>query len=255
MTAVDTAPTVGGNRREGRRLARRAALRGAAFAIVVRDGIPALTMQAVADRVGCSVGTVYSHYASKGALVADLQDVSVRRMARSFVAVQARSHRALSDRAALDRERAVCDLALFGEFFVAGWDAFPEESHMLFSVLAEPSRIVPPSELGRVVGSTLALLGLGHEIVVAATEAGVIDAAPSMDRVVIGASAMLGVLLTSHLAHLDATAFDHRRLARTTWADLLRGWGMGAADQAVAAEHVRALAAAGPMAPDPGDEW
>lgn len=254
MTAVDTVPSVGGDRRESRRLARRAALRGAAFAIVARDGIPALTMQAVADRVGCSVGTVYSHYPSKGALIADLQDVSVQRMTRSLVAVRARSLELLAERAATDRDRAACDLALFGEFFVACWDAFPEESHMLFSVLAERREVVPPTELGRVVGSTLALLALGNEVVVAAVAAEVIDDAPAMDRVVIGASAMLGVLLTSHLSHLDTNAFDHRRLARTTWADLLRGWGMSPADHAHAADHVRALAAAGPMAPDPGDE-
>ena len=254
MTAVDTGPAVGGDRREERRLARRAALLGAAFGIVNREGIPGLTMQAVADRVGCSVGTVYTHFSSKGVLLADLQDVSVRRITRSFVAVRARSHGLLDDAEASERERAAADLLLFGEFFVACWDAFPEESHMLFSVLAERGVIVPADELDRVIDSTLGLLGLGFEIIEQAAVHDVIGHGPAMDRVVMGASAMLGVLLTSHLGHLDANAFDHRRLARTTWADLVAGWGLSAADEAPALAHLAALAAAGPVAPDPGDD-
>lgn len=254
MTAVDTVPAVGGDRREGRRLARRAALRGAAFGIVERDGLHALTIKAVADRVGCSVGTVYTHFDSKGALVADLQDVSVQRITRSFVAVQARSRDVLDAIDAGERERAAAGLALFGEFFVACWDALPEESHMLFSVLAERAEVIPVAELDRVVGSTLSLLALGHEIVENAAALEVIGHGAAMDRVVMGASAMLGVLLTSHLSHLDANAFDHRRLARTTWSDMLRGWGLGPDAEAFGEAHMTELAATGPIAPDPGND-
>ncbi len=248
---MQTLPAVGGDRREMRRLARRSALMGAAMGIVARDGIPGLTMQAVADRVGCSVGTVYTHFSSKGVLIADLQDVSVQRIIRSFLAVRSRSHDLAEDRGATDRDRAVADLVLFGEFFIAAWDAFPEESHMLFSVLSERGEIVPPPELDRVLGSTLTLLALGQEVLEAAISADVVTDGPVADRVIMGAAALLGVLLISHLGHLDRSAFDHRRLTRTTWTDLLRGWGMGPADEAWGAEHVRLLAETGPIAPDP----
>lgn len=234
-----------------RRRARRDALLGAARGIVARDGVPGLTMQAVADRVGCSVGTVYNFYSSKGVLIADLQDESVQRILRSIVLLRERNHRALDAAQATDRDRACADLYLFGEFFVACWDTFPEESHMLFSVLAERGEIVPPAELARVLGGTFGLLALGREILDAAVAADVLEDGPAMDRVVMSASALLGVLLTSHLSHLDAQAFDHRRLTVTTWRALLRGWGMGPADQAWAEGHMEVLAAAGPMAPDP----
>jgi AcrR family transcriptional regulator len=234
-----------------RRLARRSALLGAAMGIVAREGIHGLTMQAVADRVGCSVGTVYTHFSSKGVLIADLQDVSVRRIIRSFVAVQARCHELAAERGATDRDRAAADLALFGEFFIASWDAFPEESHMLFSVLSERGEIVPVPELDRVLGSTLTLLGLGQEVVQAAIDTEVITDGPVADRVIMGAAALLGVLLISHLGHLDESAFDHRRLTRTTWRDLLQGWGMGPADMAWGSDHVARLAETGPIAPDP----
>lgn len=232
-------------------MARRAALLGAAMGIVDRDGIHGLTMQAVADRVGCSVGTVYTHFSSKGVLIADLQDVSVQRIIRSFVEVRSRSHALAAERHATDRDRAAADLVLFGEFFIAAWDAFPEESHMLFSVLSERGEIVPVPELDRVLGSTLTLLALGQEMVEAAIATEVIDDGPVADRVIMGALALMGVLLISHLSHHDPSAFDHRRLTRSTWRDLLAGWGMGAADEAWGAEHVRLLTEAGPLAPDP----
>lgn len=219
--------------------------------IVARDGIPGLTMQAVADRVGCSVGTVYTHFSSKGVLIADLQDVSVQRIIRSFVAVRSRSHALADERGATDRDRAAADLVLFGEFFIAAWDAFPEESHMLFSVLSERGEIVPLPELDRVLASTLTLLGLGQEVLEAAIATEVVADGPVADRVISGAAALLGVLLISHLGHLDSEAFDHRRLTRAAWSDLLRGWGMGPADQGWGTEHVRLLAEAGPVAPDP----
>lgn len=248
---MDTLPAVGGDRREMRRLARRSALLGAAMGIVAREGIHGLTMQAVADRVGCSVGTVYTHFSSKGVLIADLQDVSVRRIIRSFLEIRGRSHALAAERGASDRDRAAADLILFGEFFIAAWDTFPEESHMLFSVLSERGEIVPKPELDRVLASTLTLLGLGQEVVEAAIATDVLTDGPVADRVIMAASALLGVLLISHLEHLDAGAFDHRRLTRTAWHDLLQGWGMGPADQAWGTEHVRLLADTGPIAPDP----
>lgn len=239
----------GGDRREARRQARRSSLVDAAMGIVARDGIPGLTMQGVADVVGCSIGTVYTHFASKGVLVADLQDHSVRRITRSFVAVRARSGAALEAAGRTATERAAADLVLFGEFVVACWDTLPEESHMLFSVLAERTVVVPADELDRVLGPTLALLAMGREAVAVAATTGAVEDGPAMDRVLIGALALLGVLLTSHVAHVDAEAFDHHRLARTAWKDVLRGWGMapGAYDAALA--HVQALAADGPLAP------
>lgn len=248
---MQSLPAVGGDRREMRRLARRSALMGAAMGIVAREGIPGLTMQAVADRVGCSVGTVYTHFSSKGVLIADLQDVSVQRIIRSFVAVRSRSHDLAAAQGASDRDRAAADLVLFGEFFISAWDAFPEESHMLFSVLSERGEIVPKPELDRVLGSTLSLLALGQEVVEAAIATEVVTDGPVADRVIMGAAALLGVLLISHLGHLDSAAFDHRRLTRTTWSDLLKGWGMGPADEAWGGEHVRRLAETGPIAPDP----
>lgn len=249
MTAVSEHSVTVGDRREIRRRARRGALLGAAQRIVARAGVADLTMQAVADRVGCSVGTVYTHFPSKGALVAELQNEAVHRLVASLQAVRARAHAHYEAGGRSASERAAADLVLFGEFFIAAWDAFPEESHLLFAVLAEREQVVPTDDLGRVFGSTMVLLAMGHDAARDAVEAEVVDPGADMDRVIIAASSMLGVLLTSHLAHIDAGVFDHRRLTRLMWHDLLRGWGMDAADLDAAWKEIEALGASGPLAP------
>lgn len=251
MTAVDSTLPVGGDRREIRRLARRNAMLAAAMEIVTREGIRGLTMQGVSDRVGCSVGTVYTHFASKGVLVADLQEAAVLRISASMTAVRERSDRLLESVGAGERERAAVGLVLFGEFFVACWDTFPEESHLLFSLLAEPDPQVPADELDRTLLPILLLLAAGQEMVQEAEEAGVIEQGATMDRVIAGAATLLGVLLTSHLSHIDAESFDHRRLARSVWRDLTAGWGMSDSDRCAAEGHLADLAAAGTLAPVP----
>lgn len=232
-----------------RREARRSALLSAAMRVVAREGLAALTMQSVADEVGCAIGTIYTHFPSKGHLVADLQNLAVLRLIDSLQQVQERSRLAL-DRAEADApDRAAADLVLYGEFYIAAWDAFPEESHLLFSVMAERDEVVPESELGRVYGTAVVLLVMGREAIDAAVATGALEPGASMDRVVIGAACLLGVLLTSHVGHVDPVTFDHRRLTRAAWHTLLTGWGMTDAVWSAAEAHIDALAAAGPLAP------
>ncbi len=222
--------------------------------IVAREGIGQLTMQGVAEEVGCAVGTVYTHFPSKGALLAELQNDAIRRLVASLQAVQARSEDLLESAGADATARAAADVVLFGEFVIACWDTFPEESHLLLSVLAEPGEVVPPSELGMVFGTTLVLLVMGRDTLEGGVRAGVLDDGPAMDRVLVGAGTLLGVLLTSHVSHIDPVAFDHLRLSRSAWATLLSGWGMAPEVKGAADAHLAALADAGPLAPVP-DAW
>lgn len=218
--------------------------------VVAREGLADLTMQSVADEVGCAIGTIYTHFPSKGHLVADLQNAAVLQLIKSYQRVQARSHEEL-DRTEPDaRQRAAADLVLYGEFYIAAWDAFPEESHLLFSVMAERGEVVPASELGRVFGTAVVLLVMGREAIDAAVETGALEPGASMDRVVIGAACLLGVLLTSQVEHVDPSTFDHRRLTRAAWHTLLAGWGMSDVVWIAAEAHIDTLAESGPLAPD-----
>lgn len=249
MTAVATTMPAGGDRREIRRLARRNAMLAAAMEIVTREGFRGLTMQGVSDRVGCSVGTVYTHFASKGVLVADLQEAAVMRIAEAMTTVRERSSALLDAAGADDRRRAAVGLLLFGELFIWCWDAFPEESHLLFSLLAERDPQVPADELDRTLFPILVLLAAGQDLLRTAEDAAVIEQGSTMDRVIAGAATLLGVLLTSHLGHIDAEDFDHRRLARTVWRDLTRGWGMSEDDRDAAEADLDELASTGVLGP------
>lgn len=219
--------------------------------VVACDGLTALTMQSVADEVGCAIGTIYTHFPSKGHLVADLQNAAVLRLIGSLQDLQERSTTILDLAEVDDLHRSATAVVLYGEFYIAAWDAFPEESHLLFSVMTEKGEVVPASELGRVFGTAVVLLMLGRDTLDAAVEAGAVAPGPSMDRVIIGAACLLGTLLTSHVGHVDPVAFDHRRLTRSAWRTLLDGWGMTDEVWAAAAAHVTAVAEAGPLAADP----
>jgi AcrR family transcriptional regulator len=229
-------------------LARRNALLEEAMRIISVDGVTALNMQHLADGVGVSVGTVYTYFPSKGALLAELQTSAISRIADALRTVRGRSQRLLDAAGAPRAERAAAGVTLFGEFFISAWDALPEESHLLLSFLAEREEITPPEYVGGVAGASVALLAVAHEAFDEATAAGVMDPGPNIDRVTVAAASLLGTLLTSHLSHLDPVTFDHRRLTRMLWHDLLRGWGVSDRDLVKAEVHLAALAEEAPLA-------
>ncbi|MGI9578088.1 MAG: TetR/AcrR family transcriptional regulator, partial [Microthrixaceae bacterium] len=70
-------------RRARNRAARNKQITEAASAILAEGGIEALTMQDVADRVDCAVGTIYTYFSSKSALLSALQLEAIRVLVES----------------------------------------------------------------------------------------------------------------------------------------------------------------------------
>jgi len=246
--APDESPAPGVGRRARNRVERERAYLDAALEIAGRDGLRHLTMARLAAEVDAAVGTVYTYFPSKGALVAELQREAIERLTASFHLVRDRSDAVL---AGWDDPMAVsvARLAVFGHFWVATVDTFPQEAAFLHALISESEQMVPPEELYRVLPAAMALLGEARAAVAAAGALGAIHLDDPMDLVVRWAAALTGALLASNLAPLNPTAFDGRRLARHLQHDLLAGW--GAPDHLVrAAEaHVEALRAAAPLAP------
>ncbi len=71
-------------RRARNRATRLQQLIDAASAIVAEKGLDGLTMQEVAERVDCAVGTIYTYFASKSALLAALQVNAIRVLGESY---------------------------------------------------------------------------------------------------------------------------------------------------------------------------
>ncbi|MCU1378664.1 MAG: Transcriptional regulator, TetR family protein [Acidimicrobiales bacterium] len=252
---VDALPvvveTAAAGRRARNRLERERAYLAAAMDIAGRDGLRALTMQRLADEVDAAVGTVYTYFPAKGALVAELQREAIERLTESYHLIRDRSDAVLSgwdDPAAA----SVARLAVFGRFWVASVDTFPQEAAFLHALISESGQTVPPEEHYRVLPAALTLLDEASGAVVEGRELRAIthlDGDDPMDLVIRWAAALTGVLLTSNLAPLNPKAFDGRRLARILQSDLLRGWGASPERVARAEQHVAALEAGGPLAP------
>src|SRR4029077_19166105 len=68
---------VSDDRRERARDKRRAMFLEAAGRVIDRDGLRGVTIKAVAEQADCAVGTIYTYFPSKAALIAALQAQAV----------------------------------------------------------------------------------------------------------------------------------------------------------------------------------
>ncbi|MEZ5182433.1 MAG: helix-turn-helix domain-containing protein [Acidimicrobiales bacterium] len=237
-----------GVRARNRRQRERAYL-DAAMAIAVADGLDALTMARLAADVHAAVGSVYTYFPSKGALVAELQREAVERLTDSYHLVRDRSDVRL---ASWDDPRSVAlaRVAVFGAFWIASGETHPHEAALLHGLVSVAKVYVPPEERHRVLPASLALLGEAGAVVVGASDSGAIR--PVTDpagAVVRWAAALTGVLLTENLAQVPDYPVEPRALARELLHELLLGWGAEPARVERVEAHLRDLEADGPLAP------
>ena len=99
----------------------------AARQILERDGLDALTMQALANEVGAAVGTIYGYFPSKGALVVELQMQAVSTIISAWRNASTVWSGALSQRGLTGPELALAEVVSFGEFFLAIQEDFALE--------------------------------------------------------------------------------------------------------------------------------
>jgi AcrR family transcriptional regulator len=233
-------------RRERNRLARHAEYLQTALQIATDEGVAAVTMQRLAVEVGAAVGTVYTYFPSKGALVAEVQREAVDRITASYLQLRPR----IDDRVAdLDPSvAALAHLVGFARFCIESVDTLPQEQRLLQQLVFEAEQVVPTEEGARVLPTVLRLLGLAQERFVVAEEVGALEAGDAMDRTIVLAAALNGVLQLSKLGRWDAELLDGARLARRLVDDLLRG--MGAQPSLVSQAHavIDAIARRGPLA-------
>lgn len=242
-----------GRRAQSRLLRHRTYLR-VALEIVTTEGLDALTMQRIAKEAGAAVGTVYTYFPSKAALVAEVQREAIETLGRSYVLLHARLEQALADGDPLPADQqALTRLLAFVRFWIAAFDEYPQEAGLNAMLLAQPS-MMDLEDAARVLPAALRLLDAARSCIVDCTEAGALSAGDAFDRVVTLAAAVTGTVQVQSLRDLDQHLFDGSRLASQLALDLLRGWGAAEPTLVVAVARVEALAAAGPLAPPIPDE-
>ena len=241
------APT---GRRELNRISRTRTFLDTAFRVVMDEGFDALTMQRLADETGAAIGAVYRYFPSKGALVAEVQREAIERLGTSYALIRDRSDRVFEQQHLDAAAMGLARLMLFGRFFIATADTYPQELRLLQMLMGESRSLVPPEEGLRVVPSAMRLLDRARVCLDDAMAAGAIDDRDeSMARVVTWASAVGGVLQLTRLGIYDPELFDGDRLARELTADMLVGWGATRAAVDAASALVDEIAAVGPLAP------
>lgn len=235
-----------GGARERNRLARHHGYLRAALGLVYSEGLHALTMQRLAEVVGASVGSVYTYFPSKGALVAEVQREAIERLA-----VSASLLAADVDRAVEDRHDAVVWLAPvvgFGRFWLAASGTHPQEMRLLLQLLSDSGDTVPETEGHRVVPAAMGFLALAETRIRAAVDVGVLGAGEAWPRTVALGAALTGCLHLGVVEHWDPQLLDPLRAGRTVLDALLCGWGADPADLDAAHTVIDALAARAPLA-------
>jgi AcrR family transcriptional regulator len=244
---------VSDDRRERARAEKRQRFLVAASRVIDRDGLTGLTMQAVADQLDCAVGTIYTYFSSKAALVAALQEDAVHTLVASY-----RSAREVWDEALGEPgpdgdglEADLVHLQAYGAFFCAASVVFRDEFELQRMLLTERPPGVSPHELRQTMPVVLRLAEVPQGLLDAGVAAGTLDDGDNLERVVRWLAALDGVLLLDGLSSVDRHLFRAQHHGRALTADLLTGWGADRADVEVAASHVDRLAALGPLAPPP----
>lgn len=238
----------GPGRREQNRRARERAYLDAAMAIAITDGLRELTMTRLAASVDAAVGTVYTYFPSKGALVAELQREAIERLTASYHLLRDRSEALLvtwDD----PGHAAIARLATFGSFWIATMETFPQESALLHGLISESQILVPPEERHRVIPTALALLDEARQVVAEGRDLGALQPGEPIEAVVRLAAGLTGVLLTRNIGQGSPIIIEPARLATDLQRDLLRGWGAAPEALAAADRHVAVLAGQGPLAP------
>lgn len=243
-------------RRALNRIARHDQLLTAATEIISESGLGGLTMQSVAERVDCAVGTIYTYFASKSALLAELQVEAIKTLSSSVDRSREMWDEEI-EAAGLDpASAALVRMVAFGHLFVAGPELHPREFELLQVHISSRKRELTDEDTPAVVPHALSLLAQLHTLIEDALEAGAlstraelgpVDAQQTLRRTLRWVGGLNGALLvsnaTSDPAWLTEEELDGRRLATALAQDMLLGWGAPPLTLASANEFVRNLAA------------
>jgi AcrR family transcriptional regulator len=229
----------------------------AASEIVSSEGLDGLTMQAVADRVDCAVGTIYTYFASKSSLLTALQIAAIETLGASFRLSRGMWEEELAASELDESTRALVRLLAFGQLFASAPSLHPREFELLQFLLSTPKRTTSDEDARRVLPYALGLINEFRTLIEAAVENDALRPDThqisaedySLGRTIRWAGALNGALLVSNVADVppedgadgpDLAAFarelvDGPTLALLLARDLLAGWG-APADRLEAAE-------------------
>jgi AcrR family transcriptional regulator len=195
------------------------------LAIAAEEGVDALTIGRLASDLDYTPGALYRYFASKDAIVAELQRSVVVYLGRAIarLADRVREH---ADREGLDDED--CALAAVAAAAL-GFADFGRRSPAAFGFLAmylsDPRYRLSIEDAAYVHSATRETLDVLARLFAAAERSGALGPGDEAARALTSWAALQGVMQTRKLARNDPDAVDVNALVRGLVRSLLVGWG------------------------------
>jgi AcrR family transcriptional regulator len=232
------------------RIDRHQELLATALRIVTDEGLPALTMTRLANELEYSVGTVYRHFSSKEALVAEVERAAVDLIGTSFRLSLAHLDELLTTRDVTDPALAsLARVVTAIRFWIGADDVVPQEVHLLRRVFTDPGAWIADAGADRVIPAAVRLLDLARGLLDDAVDTGALREGPSLPRAVTLIAGTTGVLMSNALGPWDDDEIEGRDIAITMADDLLISWGAAVEAMAAVGALVTELDAAGHLTP------
>ena len=221
-----------------------------ALRIVMADGLAGLTMQRLADEIGCGIGSLYRHFPSKDALIAELEREALDVVNTSFQLSQSHLDEVLVARG-IDHPGlvALARTVAATRFWVAAETVFPQEIELSRRMFTDPALHMDEADVARVLPAALRLLDNARQLLENAAEEGALRDGPSIQRAIVLVAGTTGVLMTSGLGRFDEALFDGRALASLMVHDLFLGWGADLDQLTVVEDLISTLAEHGQLIP------
>lgn len=215
---VPETPTRG---RAANRIKKRQEYIDTAIRIVLKGGLEALTMQALAREMGAAVGTAYTYFASKSALVAELQVLAVGRLVDAYNAV---APAWIADLGDLDeRGRAEAGLNALVEFTNRAPIQLRDDTFLQQLLFTDGGRSILPEDQATVIEAAGAWTEIIVKLLADASAAGALSDGDIEDRSVKLVAALNGANLYNNLP--EGSLSDIPAVARGLVVDLLSAWG------------------------------
>jgi AcrR family transcriptional regulator len=197
-----------------------------ALAISAEEGVEALTIGRLAEDLDYTPGALYRYFASKDALVAELQRSVVVFVG---VAIEGAARRASEQAEAEGEGEALLGVAVAGLAFADFARRCPTEFGLLSMYLSDPAYRLPAEEAGYVHAATRDALAVLAALIHRAVSDGALAAGDATRRALTAWAALQGVLQTRKLERNDPGLVAVDAMAIDLLRALLLGWGADAA--------------------------
>jgi AcrR family transcriptional regulator len=191
-----------------------------ALEIVEREGIDALTLQRVGDALDCVAAGVYRYFASKDALVADLQR-------RSLAEVQEALRAAAEDAGQAEGPRVVPLRSLLrtSHAYLRLPTTHPRAWSLVSVLLGDPRSLVSDEQSARTAPLVLAIVAQVVGLFEAAVAAGALSEGDTLERALGLWSALHGALVLGKARRVAPSLPTAEHIGLGNVHALLLGWG------------------------------